>query len=381
MLVVILSITFIIYQIIKKNLKIFFNSYFIFFFIFWIYLIINSFFSYDSSLSLSRTIPYIRFGILFLAISFFLNDKNFKLNFYRIILIFLTAICIDAIIQFFFGINLLGYPSLHVSRISSFFNEELILGSFLLKMYPLFLASIIFFYKKNLLKNKLIFISLVILLTFSIYISGERTAFYNFLICNFILLFILYKKKFIKYYILILLIFPIMILGANIKNYNVLDRYLDVKNTIFNNTSIFLFSQTHENHFVSAYKIFKSKPVLGYGVKTFKYLCQKTEFHPIGCSTHPHNIVMQFLSELGILGFLFYLFAFLYFLYNLFKLFISKIKNYENINVSNLKIYFLVIIIINLWPFSPSGNFFNNWLSILIFLSVGFLVHYNKNHG
>ena len=32
----------------------------------------------------------------------------------------------------------------------------------------------------------------------------------------------------------------------------------------------------------------------------------------------------------------------------------------------------------NFWPFSPSGNFFNNWLSILNFLPLSFLTYYKK---
>ena len=36
-------------------------------------------------------------------------------------------------------------------------------------------------------------------------------------------------------------------------------------------------------------------------------------------------------------------------------------------------------IFINLWPVVPSGNLFNNWLSILIFFPIGFLIFLGKN--
>ena len=33
---------------------------------------------------------------------------------------------------------------------------------------------------------------------------------------------------------------------------------------------------------------------------------------------------------------------------------------------------------INLWPIVPSGNFFNNWLSVMIFFPIGFLKYFFK---
>ena len=75
-----------------------------------------------------------------------LNFEDFKNKFLKYIFIFLIFVCIDAIIQFFFGRNLVGFEA-HISRISSFFKDELVLGGFLLKMYPLFLISIIYLKK------------------------------------------------------------------------------------------------------------------------------------------------------------------------------------------------------------------------------------------
>ena len=34
-----------------------------------------------------------------------------------------------------------------------------------------------------------------------------------------------------------------------------------------------------------------------------------------------------------------------------------------------------------LWPIIPSGNFFNNWLSIMTFLPFLFLLYINKNNN
>jgi glycopeptide antibiotics resistance protein len=40
----------------------------------------------------------------------------------------------------------------------------------------------------------------------------------------------------------------------------------------------------------------------------------------------------------------------------------------------DFEISMLSAILITLWPIIPSGNFFNNWLSIIYFLPLGFLL-------
>ena len=59
----------------------------------------------------------------------------------------------------------------------------------------------------------------------------------------------------------------------------------------------------------------------------------------------------------------------------------SKIKISSNRNFG--LVFFTVFFIISLWPFVPSGNFFNNYLSILIYFPLGFLIYlvYSKNYS
>ena len=375
---VILSIFlfFVYHQIKKKEFDIFLNKYFIFFLFFWFYLILNSLLSYDLKLSLSRSLPYIRFGILFLVIGHMLSLKDFKNNFLKFTLIFLLLICLDSIIQYLVGKNLLGFEA-HVSRISSFFKDELVLGGFLLKMYPIFLISIIYFKKKTSL-NTFFIILFIFIYFFSIYLSGERTAFFNFIILNFFLFIILYEKKYTKYLLLFLLILPIIFTYV-VKNSNnpILARYLSIKE-IFNNKTPTIFSETHENHYKSAFKIYKSYPLFGSGLKTFRYVCKKPEHNPMGCATHPHNIFMLFLSELGFIGIIFYLIVFFYFGARLVKLFIARFNNNNFRNNNPILTIIIVSMFMSFWPFSPSGNYFNNWMSVLNFLPMGFLIYYDK---
>ena len=122
------------------------------------------------------------------------------------------------------------------------------------------------------------------------------------------------------------------------------------------------FSKDHQGHFVLAYKLFLNNPVFGLGPRGFRYHCRNIEYDSdIGiCSTHPHNIVLQFLSETGIVGFVFYLFIIFYLLLKVAKVNIKLNQNSE-------KYCFLISsigILAYLFPFLPSGNFFNNWISI-----------------
>ena len=108
--------------------------------------------------------------------------------------------------------------------------------------------------------------------------------------------------------------------------------------------------------------------------KNISYLNYLNRNNKITCSTHPHNTYLQILSEIGIFGFLIIFFFFIKTLYENIKIIIFS-KNLNNIDMCY---YFLNLgIIINLFPLIPSGNFFNNWLSLIMFYPLGywFFIH------
>ena len=91
-----------------------------------------------------------------------------------------------------------------------------------------------------------------------------------------------------------------------------------------------------------------------------------------GCSTHPHNTYFQLLSEAGIIGFLTIFVIFLYIFYRVVSLII------KNKNPLNPKYALLIALFINFWPLMPTGNFFNNWLSMLYFIPISYYLFENK---
>ena len=144
------------------------------------------------------------------------------------------------------------------------------------------------------------------------------------------------------------------------------------------NSKIIFFSNNHENHIKTAIKIFNDNKLFGVGVKHFRFVCSDPKYleNEHSCSTHPHNIYIQILAELGLLGFIFIMIYFFYVCLKIFKNILSK-KN-SPINFLNLMV--LSSIFINLFPFSPSGNFFNNWISIIYFFPIGFYLYSIKKN-
>ena len=50
----------------------------------------------------------------------------------------------------------------------------------------------------------------------------------------------------------------------------------------------------------------------------------------------------------------------------------------SNKNPLNPQNALLIGIFINLWPIIPTGNFFNNWLSMLYFIPISYYLFENK---
>ena len=104
-------------------------------------------------------------------------------------------------------------------------------------------------------------------------------------------------------------------------------------------------------------------------------MCKKPEYYhdQFSCSTHPHNLYLQLFLETGIIGFLFLLILFLQVSFRILYFVKAKFKN-DTINYAHL--FFTIAVFINIFPIAPSGNFFNNWNSILFYYIFSFYLFY-----
>ena len=142
-----------------------------------------------------------------------------------------------------------------------------------------------------------------------------------------------------------------------------------------------LFSQGHQDHIETGIMIFKNNIIKGVGVRNYRKECKKDIYKKVGkyyCTTHPHNTFIQILSEAGLIGFIFFIFFLVY----IYLRVIDYLKNIyiKGITPNNSLGVSMIIILINFFPFVPTGSFFNNWLSTLYFIPLAILFHELKSH-
>ena len=136
------------------------------------------------------------------------------------------------------------------------------------------------------------------------------------------------------------------------------------------------FSVIHDSLFITAYRSFIDKPIIGHGPNTFRETCKLEKFKAgdYNCSTHPHNTYLQLLSEIGIIGFLPILII-LYYLGNTLSKQLIFILKRKDAYYTDFQICIIGCLVLTLWPLIPTQNFFNNWISVIYYLPIGFLLH------
>ena len=92
------------------------------------------------------------------------------------------------------------------------------------------------------------------------------------------------------------------------------------------NKEIKIFSSEHHGHYVLAYELFKQNPIWGIGPKGFRNYCRSVDYDPpVGiCSTHPHNFLVQIVTETGLIGLIFYLTGLVFIFLKLLKGYLNK---------------------------------------------------------
>ena len=367
-------------------------------FLFSIYVGLNAFIQIPSNLKYS-SIFHFRYLLFSIAVYFFFEKySHTKFNKNLIVSIFfltLITLFFDSFFQFFVGKNIFG-QKLFEYRVSSFFGDDLILGSFLIRLLPI-IFWYLFYLRIDINLNKFYSIIFFSIYFSVIYLSGERTSFA--LLIGFILLSIIFISELRNILIKSTIIFSIFI---------ILNAFLDLGKTdithrMFNKTykqvvnqniisenkieykddnfikvikSVNVFSNHHQGHLIVAKNLFQENPIFGVGPKGFRHFCRVVDYEPKEgvCSTHPHNILAQILSELGLIGLFFYLLFIIFFVRNVL---IIKDKKIDKFELNSFLIISIGIVIL-LIPILPSGNFFNNWISSFIYFKIGLLLYSHK---
>ena len=361
------------------------------FFLFYFLIIISSLLSNHILFSLENSILYIRYFFFAFGVYYLCVNKPETINTFSKFLFFTVLIVvIDGYIEFLFGKNILGRGSPDPSRILSFFHA-MIIGSYLSKILPLMFIFLIFQQRSPIL-FKLIYIFIGFLYVL-IFLSGERSAFVHASI-TFVFLSLVIKETRKLFTLSSTLIILILITLINTNDVikkrmfiSVWDGF-DIQNLSqsFKLDDIIFFTPVHDRFIRASFDIFKDNKIIGSGPNTFRHECSNyskiidywngKETLKISCTTHPHNTYAQLLSETGIIGFSVIVFVYLFLLFLLLK-YITFKKDQD----TYLKICLLMYFIIALFPFTPTGNFFNNWVSAIYFLPLGIFLSKFNLHG
>ena len=356
------------------------NSFFKIFLLFFFLINLSALLSGDL-MPLKYSLGYLRYGIFSVFVFYVLkNFKNAKLYFsYSIIAVFLFLI-IDGFIQFTFGKNIflfeLNRYGNSLPYVTSVFAEEKKLGSYMARLFPLLLMSLFVinekFEQKNLDKINVLFIFLII---FTVASTTERVSFFILMVYIFYIFF--KSKNFIKSKSIIYLIFITSLLLMFYFNPLLFHKF---KSILYSSglshpgytepgkvmggydIGFYIFSKFHHEQIINCIEIFKNNVFFGVGAKNYKNITGLT---------HPHNFHAQILAESGLFAYVVVLSVFSFLFYK-----VNKLMFFRNSLSKNEEIKFILILSfwVSLIPI-PSGDFFNNWLNIIMYLPVGFYLY------
>ena len=352
---------------------------------------INSvFFEY----SLTKSISYLRFFLLLILLPLLL--KKIDINLKNLGIVFFSIICFvifDSLIQLFFGKDIFGIPDDKIyNRLSGPFGDELIVGNFVFYFGFLSLSLML---KNTNISNYSLFFFFITIGVFS-FITGERNTFLSYFIFMFFL-FLLSKKKLLIFFSCFTVFLISTCLFLNFERFNIKYNLNNVQSLVsseinkeekkdLTTSKIFLikvkekiFNSFWFSHYRGGIKIFEKNKLYGSGFKTFRYECPKEFFNEelrerakIICTTHPHNIYIELLSDTGILGFITFLVICLKYLFQSIKR--NWIENNLSISIINC------LLIVYIFPFRPHGSLFSTSTSFIFWFIFSFLIFnlYNK---
>ena len=362
LIITIISILYI-YCLFKKSTNFIYIRIFQISLLFWIFIILSSFWAPNFTKAIIGSISYARFLILPFALAYFIDDeKKIFLNLSRMIVAIIVLLGCDIIFQNYYGKDIFGYPSLFKgSRNSGFFGTELIAGGFIVKLF--FISTLFFITKKQ---NLFLFLYIFFAM-FVVFLTGERMSFLYFLlgITCFLFYFKNNKTKITFVVSFLIIIFSIFFLNPKNKErmydnfYKILKYGVYADNGEYYKTDkndFYIINSGWGAHWLAAKNIFLDSPIVGKGLRSFRFICHEKKYETISandksrCSTHPHNFYLEILADLGIVGFFLFLLIIVIYFQKLFKY--ANNDHFFLIKLINLLIIF--------WPIATTGSIFSN---------------------
>jgi|MDSW01.1.fsa_nt_gb O-antigen ligase len=357
------------------------NQFFLISISFYAYILMRSLFSTDIYLSLEHSLFFFRYIFFIFAIVYFYNNhETFIKKFKFILFLSVLFVSLDGYYQLFFDFNIFGFSANGNHSLTGVFNDRDLLGYYICRMSLLCIATSLW----NTEKIPYTVIAIVLLNAPLLFYIGDRSEFILFIFGILAISIFIRGYLFLKLGTFFLIIISCVILFMTFPNLK--DRYVNtIYESVNTNKEIFILSPKHNSMFESSYNMFLDNPIFGQGSKMFRKLCSNDEFKvnyegidydtiSFSCSTHPHNIYLELLSEQGIVGTSIISVLYIYLIYFLFKK-SFKFKSVRTLNDNeNYIICLTICILINFFPLTTSMSFFNNWSSIISYLPIGLLL-------
>jgi len=315
--------------------------------------------------------------LLFIAINYFFYTYKSNVNIFYIWTTIFVIFITDVYLERFLGANIFGWGAEdqpYGPRIMSFFKDEPIAGSFI-HGFIFLISGFLLVFLKDKKKGFYIYFFLVSFFLISIILTGERSNTIK-IIFGAVLFVLISDFIKLKTKILLLTIFVSSIIFLISNSSYLKNRYVGQFYYYFSEKdSKKLEDSKYYQLYRSGFNVFKNSPVLGVGNKNYRVeSCRDLEItkkFKYKCTTHPHQVYIEFLAEHGALGTIIILSLFFLLIFqNLKKIIYSK--NFIQIGAF---IYLLSCFL----PLLPSGSFFTDFNITLFFINLSFMYAINKS--
>ncbi len=321
--------------------------------------------------------PYLRFLFagLFIIQELSKDEKRLTFIVYAVFMI-VTFWCIDAVIQFFIGHDLFGYPwitDMYGYSITGMFYPK----STISHICSILSAFCFFVLYKNIYKYKWLWLILIPIF-FVVLVGGRRAAWLMLALssvgfCVYVYLYSSDKKYILKLIGVITLATGFLYGSAIVLHKPTSDRFEQTLGLFSNDyDSINLATSARLPIWETAYAAFKASPINGIGPRGFRHAYQdyvpkdKYYQHPQG-STHPHLFILEIMTETGVIGLLAYLILLFFLVKDVLRR--KKLKN---------SLPFLLPVLVALFPFNTHMAFYGSISSTMIWWLIA--VHFSNIH-
>ena len=367
------------------------NSFVYIFIIFYFLLILSSILSFYPIEGISVSLFYFRYLFFVLATVYVIkmNDKFYRYLFISLVLA-IFIISADGYLQKLTGFNSLGWEL--DESITGLFGDKKVIGTYLARLLPISFALFLLNYG-NKSKFYILFLIFLIFVEVLIFLSGDRSDFFLVSLSTIIILSLSNSNKLfrlIAFFISTVIVLLIMNFNPTIKE-SIIDKTVaefngktysyESEKKDFEKKNTYLFTKYHDAYIFTSWKMFKEKPFLGHGPRSFRIVCNDEYYSKNNiCSTHPHNIYLELFAETGIFGAIILIATFFYLLYIFTVQFCYLILYRKKIYQYDYEICLYSACFINIFFFIPSFSIYNNWISIMMYMPLGFLLSkYIKN--